>query len=181
MKILDPQEAEQLVLDQMDHDPARHQGPRVIHHKLALRTGHHLTRDFIMDTMQTHDIAGFSKRDPTAKRIHREPKVPLGINERWSADGHDKLYGIGFPIWAMVDDATGKWLDIFVVPSNRMGRTIAYLFLCVVEDVSGKSFDQLCELLELTLLEECHFKPPPIVGQRLLNFMELRRPYGELD
>ena len=180
MKMLDPKEAEQLVLDQMDHDPARHQGPRVIRHKLALRTGHHLTHNFVMDTMQTHDIAGFLKRDPTAKCIHREPKVPLGINEWWSADGHDKLYGIGFPIWAMVDDATGKWLDIFVVPSNRMGRTIAYLFLALWKMLVVSLFNQLCESLELTLLEECHFKPPPIVGQRLLNFMELRRPYGEL-
>jgi hypothetical protein len=136
MKTLDPKEAEQLVLDQMDHDPARHQGPRTIRHKLAGRTGHHLTRDFIAETMQTHDSAGFEKRAP--KRIHRrEPKVPLGINERWSAVGHDKLYGIGFPIWAIVDDATGLWLDIWVVPSNRMGCTIFYLFLCAVERAGG--------------------------------------------
>ncbi|KAF8811204.1 hypothetical protein BYT27DRAFT_7221594 [Phlegmacium glaucopus] len=127
MKMLDPTEAEQLVLDQMDHDPARHQG----------RTGHHLTRDFVMETMQIHDSAGFSKCDPTSKKIHREPKVPIRINERWSADGHDKLYGIGFPIWAIVDDATGRWLDIYVVPSNRMGHTILYLFLCTIEAAGG--------------------------------------------
>ena len=89
--------------------------------------------------METHDADGFAKWDPTAKRIHREPKVPLGINERWSADGHDKIYGIGFPIWAIVDDGTGRWLDVWVVPSNHMGRTIAYLFLCAVEDAGGKS------------------------------------------
>ena len=137
MKTLDPKEAEQLVLDQMDHDPARHQGPRTIRHKLAGRTGLHLSRGFITETMQTHDSAGFEKRDPTSKRIHREPKVPLGINERWSADGHDKLYGIGFPIWAIVDDATGLWLDIWVVPSNRMGCTILYLFFSAVERAGG--------------------------------------------
>jgi hypothetical protein len=137
MKMLDPREAEQLVLDQMDHDPARHQGPRTIRHKIAGRTGLHVTRDFVRETMQVHDSAGFDKRDPTSKTIHREPKVPLGINERWSADGHDKLYGIGFPIWAIVDDATGKWFDIWVVPSNRLGGTILYLFLCTVEDVGG--------------------------------------------
>ena len=140
MKMLDSKEAEQLVLDQMDRDPARHQGPRVIRHKLASRTGQHLTRKFVAKTMETHDAAGFAKRNPSAKRIHREPKVPLGVNERWSADGHDKLYGIGFPIWAIVDDATGRWLNVWVVPSNRMGRTIAYLFLCAVEDAGGESF-----------------------------------------
>ena len=30
MKMLDPTEAEQIVLDQMDDDAARHQGPRTI-------------------------------------------------------------------------------------------------------------------------------------------------------
>lgn len=139
MKMLDPKEAEQLVLDQMDLDPAQHQGPRVIRHKLAGRTGNHLTRKFIMGTMLTHDSKGFDKRDPTSKKIHREPKVPIGINERWSADGHDKLYGIGFPVWAIVDDATGRWLDAWVVPSNRMGGVVLYLFLCAVEDVGGMS------------------------------------------
>jgi len=89
----------------------------------------HLTRDFVVKTMQTHDAAGF------AKRIHREPKVPLGVNQRWSAGG---LYGIGFPIWAIVDDAAGRWLDVWVDPSNHIGRTIAYRFLCAVEDAGGK-------------------------------------------
>jgi hypothetical protein len=60
MKALDPKEAEQLVLDQMDRDPARHQGPQVIRHKLASRTGLHLTRAFCA---KTHDADGFSKRD----------------------------------------------------------------------------------------------------------------------
>jgi hypothetical protein len=134
MKMLDPKEAEQLVLDEMDNDAARHQG-RTIRHKIAMRTGQHLLRDYVTDTMRTHDAAGFIKRDPTAKRIHREPKVPLGINERWSADGHDKLNGIGFPVWAIVDDAVGRWLGIWVVPSNRLGHIIAYLYLEAVENV----------------------------------------------
>jgi hypothetical protein len=77
MKTLHPKEAEQLVLDQIDLNPARHQGPRTIRHKLAGRTGHHLTREFVAETMQTHDSAGFKKRDPTSKHIHWEPKVPL--------------------------------------------------------------------------------------------------------
>ena len=64
-----------------------------------------------METMQHHNSDGFNKQDPTAKRIHWEPKVPIGTNEWWSADGHDKLYGIGFPVWAIVEDATGQWLD----------------------------------------------------------------------
>jgi hypothetical protein len=37
----------------------------------------------------------------------------------------------------MVDDATGQWLRAWVVPSNRMGVIIAYLFLCLVEEFGG--------------------------------------------
>ncbi|KAF8238077.1 hypothetical protein L208DRAFT_1375366 [Tricholoma matsutake] len=145
MKILDPKEAEQLVLDEMDNDATRHQGPRTIRHKIAMRMGQHLPCDYIADTMHTHDAAGFIKRDPTAKRIHREPKVPLGINEWWSADGHDKLNGIGFPVWAIVDDAVGRWLGIWVVPSNHLGHIIAYLYLQAVENVGdcGSEMTQL--------------------------------------
>lgn len=157
MKTLDPKEAEQLILDQMDHDAARHQGPRTIRHKIAMRTGQHLTRDYIAETMHIHDNAGFEKRNPTAKRIHREPKVPIGINERWSADGHDKLNGIGFPIWAIVDDATGRWLGVWVVPSNRLGNIIAFLYLIAVETAGGKY------LLRCSFLYDCsqHFTGMP--------------------
>jgi hypothetical protein len=140
MKMLDPIEAEQIVLDEMDGDAASHQGPRTIRHKIAMRTGKHLPRDYISDIMHIHDPEGFAKRDPMVKRIHREPKVPLGINERWSADGHDKLNGIGFPVWAIVDDAVGKWLGVWVVPSNRLGNIIAYLYLEAVESAGGTSF-----------------------------------------
>ena len=74
MKMIDPKEAKQLVLDQLDLDPARHQGPRVIRHKLARRTGEHLSRDFITNTMRIHDNDSFDKRDPTSK-IHRARPV----------------------------------------------------------------------------------------------------------
>lgn len=111
--------------------------PRTVRHKIALKSGVHLGRDFVSDTMRAHQPDGFLHRDPGAKRIHREKKVPIGINERWSGDGHDKLYSIGFPIWAIVDDGTGKWLDADVVPSNRLGHIVAYLFLRTVEKIGG--------------------------------------------
>jgi hypothetical protein len=79
--------------------------------------------------MHAHDDDGFKHRDPTSKKVLRFPKVPIGIHERWAGDGHDKLYKIGFPIWAIVDDATGKWLGGWVVPSNRMGETSSYAVL----------------------------------------------------
>ncbi|KAJ7816284.1 hypothetical protein B0H14DRAFT_3744049 [Mycena olivaceomarginata] len=79
----------------------------------------------------------FSAREPTAQKIFRVQKYPLGIQECWSGDGHDKLYKIGFPIWMMVDDATSKVLKAWVVPSNHMGDIIAYLFLCLAEEYGG--------------------------------------------
>ena len=88
--------------------------------------------------MHTHDREAFATCEPTAKCIHRVKKYPIGIHQRWSADGHDKLYKIGFPIWAIVDDATSKWLGAWVVPSNRMGNVIAYLWLCAVQKYGGK-------------------------------------------
>jgi hypothetical protein len=88
--------------------------------------------------MHIHDADGFFARAPGAASIKRVPKVPLGIHERWSGDGHDKLYKIGFPIWAVVDDATGTWLGAWVVPSNRMGEIIGYLYLCLVEKYRGE-------------------------------------------
>lgn len=92
------------------------------------------------DIMHLHDNDAFEGREPFAKRVHRVPKYPIGIHEQWSGDGHDKLYKIGFPIWAMVDNATGKWLGAWVVPSNRMGEIVAYLFLCLVEKYEGKFY-----------------------------------------
>ena len=87
--------------------------------------------------MHMHDDPGFELREPTSKRIHRVPKYPLGIHQRWAADGHDKLYKIGFPIYAIVDDATSKWLGAWVAPSNHLGDVVAYVFLDTVEKYQG--------------------------------------------
>ena len=132
------QEAEQLVLDQMDKDPSRRQGVRTIQAKVAFESSHHLGRDFVSEIMHTHDDTGFAFRDPSSKKTFRVKRVPIGIHERWAADGHDKLCKIGFPVWAVVDDATAKWLGAWVVPNNRMGHVVAYLYLCLVELFGGE-------------------------------------------
>ena len=125
--------------------------------------------DFVMETMQHHDSDGFNNQDPTTKRIHWEPKVPIGTNEWWSADQHDKPYGIGFPVWAIVEDATGQWLDCWVVPSNCMGHVVLYLFLCAIKDIRGRFFQQNTKIL---FAQECHFRYQLIVDQRQLNSMQ---------
>ena len=55
-------------------------------------------------------------------------------------DGHDKLYHIGFPVWAVVNDATAHWLAAWVVPSNQMGDIIVYLYLSLIEKMGGMFF-----------------------------------------
>ena len=95
--------------------------------------------DFVSRVMHEHDPEGFDKREPTAKKIFRLPKYPIGIHERWSGDGHDKLYKIGFPAWGCADYATSRWLGGWIVPSNRMVEVVAYCFLCLVEDFGGVS------------------------------------------
>lgn len=85
--------------------------------------------------MHVQDNEGFQLHEPSAKKIHCIRKNPVGIHECWSGDRHNKLYKIGFPI---VDDATGKWLAGWVIPSNRLGFIIGYLYLCTVEKYGGK-------------------------------------------
>ncbi|KAJ6520574.1 hypothetical protein DFH09DRAFT_1505134 [Mycena vulgaris] len=128
---------EQLVLNQLDEDTAKRWGVRTVWHKIAFDTATILTRRSVAEIMHIHAPDDFAGREPTAKKIFRVAKFPLGIHERWAGDGHDKLYKIGFPIWMMVDDATAKILKAWVVPSNRMGDIIAYLFLCLAEECGG--------------------------------------------
>ena len=88
-------------------------------------------------------------------------------SEAEQLDGHDKLYKIGFPIWAIVDDATSKWLGAWVVPSNRMGNVIAYLWLCAVQKYGGKRiFVFFFFFFELGLLSE---RAKPYVGLYICN------------
>lgn len=134
------QEADQLVVDQLDKDPAQRQGLRTTWHKIATSSGVHLPRDFVDNSMHCHNPGAFDDRNPRNKKIVRVQKVPVGIHERWAGDGHDKLYCIGFPIWAVVDDATTKWLGAWVVPSNRMGVVVAYLYLILIEKFGGQPF-----------------------------------------
>ncbi|KIP10695.1 hypothetical protein PHLGIDRAFT_22139 [Phlebiopsis gigantea 11061_1 CR5-6] len=129
--------AEKLVVNELNRDPARQMGVKKIMYNVARNSGEHIPKRIVSDVMHKYDPEGFDQRQPTSKRIMRFPKTPLGIHERWSADGHDKLYKIGFPIWGIVDDATGYGLEAWVVPSNRLGYIIGYLFLCCIEKYGG--------------------------------------------
>ncbi|KAI0309245.1 hypothetical protein OF83DRAFT_1166884 [Amylostereum chailletii] len=147
--------AEQLVLKQMERDPAMRQGVRTMQAKVAYESGVHLPRYVVSDTMHMHCPEGFDKRKPTAKKIAREPIHPIGIHERWSADGHDKLLKIGFGAWAVVDRSTSRLLGGWILPRNRMGKAVAYCFLELVEEYSG---------IPLQLLTDCGSENTVIYG-----------------
>jgi len=80
---------------------------------------------------------GFELRDPTSKKLRRGKLISIGPHEEWSGDGHDKLVGIGFPVYGIRDKWSGKWLGLWVVPNNRLANVVAYLWLCVMEQLKG--------------------------------------------
>ncbi|KAG6872427.1 hypothetical protein C0995_009824 [Termitomyces sp. Mi166 len=82
--------------------------------------------------MRLYDKDGFALRDPGSKKVHHVAKVPLGIHEQWSGDGHDKLYKIG-PIWAVVDDGTTTCEELREYDSEELP---AHVYLKSVHNIS---------------------------------------------
>ncbi|KAF8903183.1 hypothetical protein CPB84DRAFT_1678207 [Gymnopilus junonius] len=130
----------QLVLDQMNLDPLSRKGPNTIRENILNKTGTSLTRDFVRDEMRLHDPDGFELREPTAKKVHREQLTALGPHHEWSADGHDKLSTIGFPIWAARDKWGSQWLGLWVLPNNRWKLAIGFLYLNLIYILGGMPF-----------------------------------------
>ena len=99
-----------------------------------------VNRSFIRSEMHLHDDAGFDLREPAAKKVKRSALVALGPHHEWSGDGHDKLAGIGFPIWGVRDKWSGMWLGLWVVPNNRLKNAIGRLFLQLVKEQKGECY-----------------------------------------
>ncbi|KAF8585605.1 hypothetical protein K439DRAFT_1646596 [Ramaria rubella] len=101
----------------MAKDPTRRLGPRATREHISHNVGVHLTREFVEMEMRLQDPEGFAIHDPTSKKV-------LGPHCEWSADGHDKLSVIGFPVWGVWDVWSRSWL-------------VAYLYLSLVEELGG--------------------------------------------
>ena len=86
--------------------------------------GVHISHDDVRRAMMHHEPEEFERWDPGSKKIHRTQIVPIGIHEHWSGDGHDKLYKIGFPIWAVVDFASGMYLGAWVCCKLGLGNVV---------------------------------------------------------
>ncbi|KIJ43461.1 hypothetical protein M422DRAFT_240130 [Sphaerobolus stellatus SS14] len=127
----------QLVVDQLERDPGRRQGPTLIKEGIRMRTGLDLTRKYVKNLMRDLDPEGFQLRDPTSRKIKRRALVNLGIHEEWSGDGHDKLKKYGFAIYGIRDVWSGKWLGLWVIPDNRLKVVVAYLWLSLSEEYGG--------------------------------------------
>lgn len=51
--------------------------------------------------MHLQDPTGAASREPTAKKVHKAQLVAIGPHHEWSADGHNKMSALGFPIWGI--------------------------------------------------------------------------------
>lgn len=80
-KRMPAKEKEQLVLNQMDQDPARRQGVITTQQKIAFHTGTHLTREYVSEVMHMHDSEGFNLGDPTTKKTFRVQKDDQGAQK----------------------------------------------------------------------------------------------------
>jgi hypothetical protein len=76
-------------------------------------------------------------RTPNSKQIQRTALTSEGPNEVWCCDGHDKLCRYGFAIWGIRDKYSRKWLGLWVMPNNRIGSAVAYLWLKLVRKIGG--------------------------------------------
>jgi hypothetical protein len=87
--------------------------------------------------MRLHHPEGFALREPNAKKVKHGVLTSLGPHHEWSADGHDKLMQIGFPVYGIRDKWSGKWLGLWVLPNNWYQASIAYLYLSLVAELGG--------------------------------------------
>lgn len=127
----------QMVADQMSLDPSGRIGKTVTKHEIAVRTGLHLKRRTVGDIQKILDPEAAAARYPTARKVLRVPLTSNGPNEVWCCDGHDKLCKYGFAIWGIRDKFSRKWLGLWVVPNNRIGIVVAYLWLSLVRELGG--------------------------------------------
>ncbi|KAG2032503.1 hypothetical protein BDR03DRAFT_985638 [Suillus americanus] len=102
-----------------------------------------------MSAQSTHSLPVSTKQQLVLDQLAQDPlhhRGPRLVQEAimadtghllMSGDGHDKLSKIGFPIWAIRDQWSGKWLGMWVVPNNRLKTSIAYLYLSLVYEIGG--------------------------------------------
>ncbi|EIN05883.1 hypothetical protein PUNSTDRAFT_46699 [Punctularia strigosozonata HHB-11173 SS5] len=117
IKTMSDFQVNQLVANELDKDPSSHAGPATIKARLSYNEAIHIPCDHIKASMYQLAPEGFTHRDLNSKMIPCVPIVPLGINERWSWDRHDKLNKIGFQstLSSTLQQESGLMLGLFLV------------------------------------------------------------------
>ncbi|KAG1859675.1 hypothetical protein F4604DRAFT_1588966 [Suillus subluteus] len=151
----------QLVLDQLAQDPLHHCGPHLVQEAIVADTGHLLTRERPQGRIEHqggperyHHHKGRTTREGQ-KKVRGQVEKIIVPHHQWSGDGHDKLSKIGFPIWAIHDQWSGKWLGMWVVPNNQLKTSIAYLYLSLVHKLGG---------MPLQTTTDCRSKTTEVYG-----------------
>jgi hypothetical protein len=101
-------------------------------------------RDFIRSVLSDFCPEGLAARFPGATKIYRSHLSAEGPNHQHHADGHDKLNaqgldmgGVGLLIYGIKDQWSSFLLHLVVVPSNRLGDTVAHIYLDMLEAHRG--------------------------------------------
>ncbi|KAH9838971.1 uncharacterized protein C8Q71DRAFT_746953 [Rhodofomes roseus] len=131
-------EQTQLVVDEMERDPANANGPRWVKSTLALK-GVHIPRSTVDRVMHAYAPQGFVDRHPLSRRktLVRTPLTSVGPDEEWLIDGHDKLAHAGFGIYGIVDKWGGGKLQFNVLPSNRKAKACLVVYLRCAKERGG--------------------------------------------
>lgn len=127
----------QLVVAHMEEDVAGTLGKGALKKQIALRTGVHLKRKTVGEIQSMVDPVAALARHPTSRQIRRVQLISRGPNEVWCCDGHDKLSKYGFGMWGIRDKFSRKWLGLWVLPNNRIGGVVAFLWLSLVHKLGG--------------------------------------------
>lgn len=94
-------------------------------------------RDLVSEFMHQVRPTDFDVRARRSLPLPRSTLNFLGPNHQWSADGHDKLTQIGFPIYAFRDAWSGYVLGARIMPSNRKMIHVLDFYLDLVQQYGG--------------------------------------------
>ncbi|KIK56381.1 hypothetical protein GYMLUDRAFT_1016107 [Collybiopsis luxurians FD-317 M1] len=134
----------QAIIDEVEKDHTRRNGPDYIQVKLRLEQGLHVGRDQVSNTMHIHFPEDFVKRFPGRQLIrqNRTAHTLVGPYHELHADGHEKLSAsglrmgdIGFSLYGYKDKWTCGIPFLRVMPESCSAASGGHLFLDFVEQV----------------------------------------------
>ncbi|KZV78768.1 hypothetical protein EXIGLDRAFT_633268 [Exidia glandulosa HHB12029] len=130
-------EAGAAILQYIETDIVRRQGPRKVHRELR-KGGTHMPRDFVHDFLSVVEPEKCEARHPGSKRVHTGKIERMGPNEEWSCDGHLKLVPeMGLYIWGIVDVYSRHIQQHFVLRDASVMVNVRALYLRVAKKYKG--------------------------------------------